>query len=157
MREYLALPDGPGGFRQGSTCPAVLRVPLACFWLCVRGSHPLWPAFRCRSARLPQWLTAALQPRPCGRFGLLRFRSPLLPESLLLSFPPGTEMFQFPGLHSLAYVFGQRMARVVPVPGFPIRIPTDRCALAAPRGVSPYAASFFSSACQDIRHAPFFV
>ena len=23
--EYLALPDGPGGFPQGSTCPAVLR------------------------------------------------------------------------------------------------------------------------------------
>ena len=31
------------------------------------------------------------------RFGLLRFRSPLLSESLLLSFPPGTKMFQFPG------------------------------------------------------------
>src|SRR6185369_9935483 len=23
--EYLALPDGPGSFRQGSTCPALLR------------------------------------------------------------------------------------------------------------------------------------
>src|SRR5512144_406466 len=23
--EYLALPDGPGGFKQGSTCPALLR------------------------------------------------------------------------------------------------------------------------------------
>ena len=30
------------------------------------------------------------------RFGLLRFRSPLLAESLLFSFPAGTEMFQFP-------------------------------------------------------------
>ena len=25
-REYLALPDGPGGFTQGYTCPALLRV-----------------------------------------------------------------------------------------------------------------------------------
>ena len=33
-------------------------------------------------------------PRP--RFGLLRFRSPLLAESLLFSSPAGTEMFQFP-------------------------------------------------------------
>ena len=33
-----------------------------------------------------------------ARFGLFRFRSPLLPESLLLSFPPGTEMVHFPGL-----------------------------------------------------------
>ena len=36
------------------------------------------------------------------RFGLFRFRSPLLSESLLISFPPGTEMFHFPGLSSLA-------------------------------------------------------
>ncbi len=31
-----------------------------------------------------------------GRFGLFRFRSPLLTESQLLSFPSGTEMFHFP-------------------------------------------------------------
>ena len=35
------------------------------------------------------------------RFGLLPFRSPLLRESLLFSFPPGTKMFQFPGLLSI--------------------------------------------------------
>ena len=29
--------------------------------------------------------------------GLFRVRSPLLAESRLISFPPGTEMFQFPG------------------------------------------------------------
>ena len=26
-REYLALPDGPGGFAQDYTCPALLRIP----------------------------------------------------------------------------------------------------------------------------------
>jgi hypothetical protein len=31
-------------------------------------------------------------------FGLIRVRSPLLTESRFLSLPPGTEMFQFPGL-----------------------------------------------------------
>jgi len=30
------------------------------------------------------------------RFGLVRVRSPLLPESLLFSFPVGTEMVHFP-------------------------------------------------------------
>ena len=34
------------------------------------------------------------------RFGLLPFRSPLLRESRLISLPPGTEMFQFPGFAS---------------------------------------------------------
>ena len=32
------------------------------------------------------------------RFGLFRFRSPLLSESRLISVPPGTEMVHFPGL-----------------------------------------------------------
>ena len=38
---------------------------------------------------------------------LVRFRSPLLTESLLLSFPPGTEMFQFPGFALLPYALRQ--------------------------------------------------
>ncbi len=54
----------------------------------LRGYHPLWPAFPNRS------------PSPTKTTGLLRFRSPLLAESLLMSFPPGTEMFQFPGFAS---------------------------------------------------------
>ena len=28
-QEYLALPDGPGRFMQGFTCPALLRIPLS--------------------------------------------------------------------------------------------------------------------------------
>ena len=53
-------------------------------------------------------------PRP--RFGLFRFRSPLLAESLLFSLPAGTEMFQFPA-------FAQRIRAVTASlpPGFPIR------------------------------------
>src|SRR5690625_1853702 len=35
--------------------------------------------------------------RQAFRFGLFPFRSPLLGKSRLLSFPPGTKMFQFPG------------------------------------------------------------
>ena len=39
---------------------------------------------------------------PCKHDGLgyVRVRSPLLAESLLFSFPPGTEMVHFPGLSS---------------------------------------------------------
>ena len=49
----------------------------------------------------------ALQPQK-GKpfwFGLFRVRSPLLTESLLLSFPGGNEMFQFPGFASQTYEF----------------------------------------------------
>jgi hypothetical protein len=36
-------------------------------------------------------------PVQAQRFGLFRFRSPLLSESRLIYFPPGTEMVHFPG------------------------------------------------------------
>jgi hypothetical protein len=38
-----------------------------------------------------------LHPFTPNWFGLLPFRSPLLRESLSISFPPGTKMFPFPG------------------------------------------------------------
>jgi hypothetical protein len=59
----------------------------------IRGYHPLWPDFPDRSAY------------PTTTTGLFRVRSPLLAESLLMSVPPGTEMFQFPGFASSHYVF----------------------------------------------------
>ena len=62
----------------------------------IRGYHPLWPNFPECFAYLSKTT------------GLFRVRSPLLAESLLMSFPPGTEMFQFPGFASPAYVFSWR-------------------------------------------------
>ena len=66
----------------------------------LRDYHPLWCHFPkdFGSARsIPR-----LRPRNPGRcparFGLFPVRSPLLRESRLISSPPGTEMFQFPGL-----------------------------------------------------------
>ncbi len=61
----------------------------------VRGYHPLWPDFPDRFTKLVRLIPT----------GLFRVRSPLLAESRLISFPPGTEMFQFPGFALLAYVF----------------------------------------------------
>ena len=54
-----------------------------------------------------------------SRFGLLRFRSPLLSESLLFSSPPGTKMFQFPGLSSRILLIQIRMTRLFNLAGFP--------------------------------------
>ena len=65
----------------------------------VRGCHPLRPNFPDGSS-CPRQST-----------GLVRVRSPLLAESRLMSFPPGTEMFQFPGFASLPYEFRQRYRR----------------------------------------------
>ena len=83
-KEYLGLEGGPPMFRQDYTCPALLEDYHE--FLPVRGYHPLWPNFPEGSSWF-RWST-----------GLVRVRSPLLAESRLMSFPPGTEMFQFPGL-----------------------------------------------------------
>jgi hypothetical protein len=45
-------------------------------------------------------------------FGLFRVRSPLLAESLLFSFPPGTEMVHFPGLSPPTYGFSRRSSSI---------------------------------------------
>ncbi len=38
-KEYLALPDGAGGFRQGFSSPALLRIPLGPSRLLLQGFH----------------------------------------------------------------------------------------------------------------------
>ena len=43
-QEYLALPDGPGGFRQGFTCPALLRIPLSIIFFTCTGLSPCFAA-----------------------------------------------------------------------------------------------------------------
>ena len=68
-----------------------------------------------------------------------------------MSFPPGTEMFQFPGFASPPYVFRWRYPKGV---GCPIQISTDQRLLAAPRGFSQRATSFIASWCQGIHRMP---
>src|SRR6478609_2338683 len=68
------------------------------------------------------------------RFGLFRFRSPLLPESLLFSLPEGTEMFHFPSFPPHCLCVQQRVT--------------------APRGLSRPPTSFIGSWYQGIHRAP---
>jgi hypothetical protein len=99
-REYLALRDGPRGFRPRFTCMVLLRIPLGRFACRLQGFHLLWPPIPERLTRVIRILNAVLQPPRSMLLGfrLIPLRSPLLRESLLLSFPTGTEMFQFPAL-----------------------------------------------------------
>jgi len=99
------LADGPAGFTQGFTCPALLRILLSIYILTCKGlspamvqlssTFPIYIYAKCRSPTTP------ILPEQY-RFGLIPVRSPLLGESLLFSFPPGTKMFQFSGLAFLS-------------------------------------------------------
>src|SRR5690606_32744005 len=90
VEEYFALEGGPPMFSPGSTSPNLLYGPRCREPL--QGFHLLRPGFPACS-RLKQ---------------RVRFRSPLLTESRLIHFPPGTEMFQFPGFASRTYAFSTR-------------------------------------------------
>ena len=101
--ECLALADGPAGFTQGSTCPALLRVPSGFGKLRVRASHPLRTGFPDGSARFPLAFATALQPRwrrNASGLGCAPFARRYWGYHVLFSLPPGTKMFQFPGFAS---------------------------------------------------------
>jgi hypothetical protein len=78
-------------FRQDGSCPALLED--------MGPGFPYGAVTRCG----PPFQTLPV-PKTHAT-GLVRFRSPLLAESRLMSFPPATEMFQFAGFASHAYGF----------------------------------------------------
>ncbi len=95
IREYLALRNGLRRFSRGFTCTDLLRYLTGDSKLSRTG---LSPSVVCRiqdtsaSQSFVTPMCKTLQPHK-GKplwFGLFRFRSPLLTESIFLSFPPGT-------------------------------------------------------------------
>ena len=90
------------------------------------------------------------QALPPVRFRLFPFRSPLLGESRLFSFPRGTEMFQFPRFPPPALCV---QAGVTPHDGCrvsPFGHPRIEAWSAAPRGLSQPPTSFFGFRRQGI-------
>ena len=117
------MEDGPSRFTQGSTCPVLLGCPsgktpidfaYGAVTLYGRPSQTFQLSIRIRPAQMQLKPRMVPQPRmynactlTCIRFRLFPFRSPLLRESHLLSFPRGTKMVQFPPFATLRYVFTQ--------------------------------------------------
>ena len=108
---------------------------------------PLSDAIPCRSPTTPRGIASPW-------FGLIPVRSPLLGESRLISFPPGTEMFQFPELASTHLWIQCGMTGHDPGRVSPFGNPRIKAWLAAPRGLSQLPTSFIASWRQGIRHLP---
>ena len=148
--EYLALRDGPRGFRQDYSCPALLRILTVQKILYIYGTVTLFgQTFQTVPLVIPCTYispTTPTMPKHC-RFGLFPVRSPLLRESIFLSSPPGTEMFQFPG-------FAPCCQGDTCVSGCPIRISADLVMFANPRSFSQLTTSFFASKSLGILHSP---
>ena len=156
--------DGPPRFRQGSSCPVVLRYHSRSASVSSTGLSPSLAGLPrpldyrcmirhqdCRPDRM------ALQPEICnaGRlaqtpFGLVPVRSPLLGESQLISFPEGTEMFQFPSFAASRLCIQRELDRLssVAVSRFGDRR-VDAC-LRLTVAYRSFATSFIASWCQGI-------
>ena len=93
------MADGPAGFTQDFSCPALLRIPLCFNSVSAKGLSPALAlfssSFAYRIFLQSRGPTTPSRPEP-WRFGLFPVRSPLLGESFLFSLPAGTKMFQFP-------------------------------------------------------------
>ena len=135
QKQYLALEGGPPIFSQGFTCPDLLEQSIISFRL--RDFHPLRSSIPANSTNTLRIL------------GLFQFRSPLLSESRLISFPQGTEMFHFPwfALYKYSNIYRYML-------GCPIRIFMYQCFLTAPHDFSQSSTSFFASSSLGIHHLP---
>ena len=91
-------------------------------------------------------LTLSRNPLCLLEFRLIPFRSPLLRESLLLSFPLVTKMFQFTRF-ALSSLFNSRSSSR----SFLIRVFSDQNLLPVPRNISLVATPFIASEHQGIR------
>jgi hypothetical protein len=117
--QYLALESGLPNFTRGFSCPVLLTnrlrlllpfayetfTPYGCTFQYIRLDRRNPVSFRSHSCL--SYNPGATTPAGLAlhRFRLFPVRSPLLRESLLISLPRGTEMFQFPRFPSLTYGF----------------------------------------------------
>ena len=119
----------------------------------LRVCHPLWSVFPHASPNCSTIMTGSYNPRrQAFWFGLFRFRSPLLTESISFSFPPVTEMFHFTGSGVSVPMYSGRGARLLNRAGYPIRRSPDHSVFAAPRSLSQLITSFIACWHQGIHH-----
>ena len=141
-REYLALPDGPGGFTQNSSCSALLRIPLSEATLRVPDCHCLWSNFPDRSAHLACYYSVVLQPHGCRNIhglGSSPFARHYWGNHCLFSLPAGTKMFQFPALASAL-----SRCHAFSMTGCPIRKSEDQRSFAPTHRLSQLITSFIA-------------
>ena len=146
------MPDGPGGFRQDSSCPALLGIRMGFGLLRVRGFHPLRPAFPDRSTRFPLAVTPSRYPDRAGTRAVWALPRPLAATrgiTFCFLFLRVLGCFGSPRWPGAAEPLRDACAS-----GCPVRTPADRRLLAPPRRISPLAASFLASWSLGIHRPP---
>jgi hypothetical protein len=137
--------------------PPYLGTPLGQDPVSATGLSPSMARLSRRLAYQILVLNAVPQPRRSflRRFGLFRFRSPLLAESNFLSFPRGTKMFHFPRFARTRLCIQRAVRRHYPPWVSPFGNLRIKAWLAAPRSLSQLPASFIASCRLGIHRVPF--
>jgi hypothetical protein len=137
--------------------PPYLGTPLGQDPVSATGLSPSMARLSRRLAYQIPVLNAVPQPRRSflRRFGLFRFRSPLLAESSFLSFPRGTKMFHFPRFARTRLWIQRAVRRHYPPWVSPFGNLRIKAWLAAPRSLSQLPASFIASCRLGIHRVPF--
>ena len=148
-RTRVLVPGSPRSFAYGTVTPSgrpsqVVQLKLGLI-TSRRGRTPVRTRPTTPTAQRARAITY-------DRFRLVPVRSPLLGKSLLLSFPGGTEMFQFPPFASSGLFDSAGDHAALPARGCPIRRPPGQRMFAPHRGLSQLTTSFI--ACRRQRHPP---
>ncbi len=155
--EYLALGDGPPGFTQGFSCPALLRIPLRLRSVFVYGALTLsGRLFQTVPLTAPSPTGAVLQPRrrfPFTGLGSSAFARRYWRNHSCFLLLQVLRWFTSLGSLCLPYGFRKESSDFFGW-GFPIQKSPDRCLLAAPRSFSQLATSFIACLCQGIHCMP---
>ena len=156
----LALRDGPRRFRQSFTCSALLRYRLRVWIIFAYARITLFgTSFQRTSAN--DWIgnstvagpTTPAAPEGETGLGCCDFARHYFRNRGFFLFLQVLRWFTSLGSLRPNYVFIGRLYGFT-VQGFPIRKSPDQSLLAAPRGLSQLATSFFACFCQGIHHAP---
>ena len=143
--------DGPRGFRQGFTCPALLRVSPWQTRYTRKGLSPAMAALSSAFRFTCSPCMATLQPhsrRNGGGLGYSPFARRYLGNHYCFLILRVLRCFSSPGLPS-----DKSEYQVFNLVGCPIRTPADRWVCAPPRGFSQLVASFIASGSLGIPRA----
>ena len=149
-QQYLALPDGPGRFMQGFSCPALLRILLLYLYLSLTGLSPsmgiLSKIFRFNTNKdvvvlLPQYC------RNSTGLGCFTFARRYQQNHYCFLFLRLIRCFSSPGSPPCGYY-------TFSIVGCPIRISADHLICANPRSFSQLVTSFIASESLGIPHTP---
>ena len=132
-------------FTRGFTCPVLLRNSLGPCLISVTGMSPSLSTLSKVFTYHSRSHDGVLQPRrQRRRFGLVRFRSPLLTESNSLSIPLLTKMFQFSRFCVSFLILFRKERYRLSVSGYPIQKSPGQRLFAPYRSLSQLITSFIA-------------